>query len=80
MNAPKYSYEIRQALPIMRAAIKKHPELAAELMKDASKEAAHALLLRARDELNQLLSVSQACTEAARVLAEKFKDQPTKKD
>lgn len=65
----KLTYEESQALIVMRKAIKRKPELILELMKGQSQEMAHAVLLQAKTELDQLLEVNRAFIAASSRLA-----------
>lgn len=66
---PKLSYDERQAFMTVRKAIKRKPELAAALMEDMSKEVAVAVLLQAKNELDQLLVINRAFIAASSALA-----------
>jgi hypothetical protein len=68
------TYEERQALPIIRKAIKRRPELAAVLLEGMAKEAATAVMLQIRDELKVMLDVNRAFSEVAFKLAQLEKD------
>jgi len=67
-----------EAIQVVRKAMLTKPAIVTEIMKDAGYEVAARVLVRTRVELNQLLAVAQAFTEAARVLAEH--QQETKKE
>lgn len=62
------TYEERQAWPVIRTLIKRKPELIPHLLEGMTKEAAQAVLLQARDELNALMNMSRAFTAAAAAL------------
>lgn len=64
-----YTYEERQAIAVVRKAMIKKPEIVTEIMRDAGYGVASRVLAQTQKELNQLLAVSQAFSEAARVLA-----------
>lgn len=63
------TYEERQAVRVLRKAIKHKPGIIKELMKGASYDLAVSVLLQTKTELNQLLEVNRAFSEAAAVLA-----------
>ena len=73
-----YTLEERQAIQVVRKAMLTKPEIITRIMKDAGYELANRVLVRTRAELEQLLAVSRAFTEAARVLTEH--QQETKKE
>ena len=73
-----YTLEERQAIQVVRKAMRTKPAIVTEIMKDAGYAHAAAVLARTRVELEQLLAVARAFTEAARVLAEH--QQETKKE
>jgi hypothetical protein len=68
------TYEERQAMIVMRKAIKRKPEIINELMKDLAYEAAHDVLLQLKTEMNQLLAVNRAFMEVAATLAKQQKE------
>jgi hypothetical protein len=72
-----YTYEERLAINTIRKSMLKKPEIITELMKDGAYAMAERVLLKARDELSQLLEVNRAFVAAASVLA---KQQKEKKD
>ena len=72
-----YTYEERIAINTIRKSMLKKPEIITELMKDGAYVMAERVLLRAKDELSQLLEVNRAFVAAASVLA---KQQKEKKD
>lgn len=75
---PGLSWEERQALPVIRAAIKRKPEIINALLKDMSYESAVSVLLQVRDETERLLAVNRAFMEAAAALAKlQRQDKPT---
>ena len=67
----RYTLEERQAIQVVRKAMRTKPAIVTLIMQDAGYEMAAAVLAHTRVELNQLLAVSRAFTEAARVLAER---------
>lgn len=72
------SWEERQALPVIRAAIKRKPEIINALLKDMSYESAVSVLLQVRDESERLLAVNRAFMEAAAALVKlQRQDKPT---
>lgn len=73
-----YTVSEIEAIQVVRKAMLTKPEIITRIMKDASYEMAERVLMRTQGELNQLLAVAQAFTEAARVLAEH--QQETKKE
>ena len=70
-----YTYDERIAIQTIRKAMLKKPEIIDEIMKNASHAMASRVLLRVRDELDQLLKVSQAFSAAAAVLAKQQKEE-----
>lgn len=64
-----YTLEEMQAIQVVRRAMLTKPAIVTAIMQDASYEVANRGLKRMQVELNQLLAVSRAFTEAARVLA-----------
>ena len=70
-----YTYEERVAIQTIRRSMMKKPEIIAEIMKDGAYAMAESVLLKARDEMAQLLAVSQAFVAAASVLAKKQKEE-----
>lgn len=70
----KLTYEERQALPVIRKLLKRKPEAAAMVFEGMVKECAVNILLQAKKELADLLSVSQAITAASGAIAKL--DQP----
>lgn len=65
----KLSYQEREALHLIQKTIKRRPEVAAMLLKGMAKEAAVAVMLQIRDELQVMLDVNRAFSEAAAKLA-----------
>ena len=72
------TYEERQALAVIRKLIRRKPEAAAAIMEGMSKEVAARALVQVRDELNMMLSISRAFSEAAGKLAEAKQPTETK--
>ena len=70
-----YNYEERNAIIVIRNVMRKKPDIIAEIMQGGSKEMAHRVLLKARDELAQLLEVNQAFIAAAAALDKKEKEK-----
>ena len=68
------TYDERNALIVLRKAIKHKPGIIKELMKGASYDLAVSVLLQAKTELSQLLEVNRAFVEAAAVLARQQKE------
>lgn len=66
------TYEERQALAVLRKAMKRKPHIAAALMEGMGKEVAVTVLLQAKTEMAALLEVSRAFTTAAGVLAKEL--------
>ena len=73
-----YTLEERQAIQVVRKAMRTKPAIVTEIMEGASYEIADRVLKQTRVELEQLLAVSRAFTEAARVLA--IHQQESKKE
>lgn len=69
------THEERQAWPVIRKLIKRKPEMAAELLDGLNKEAAAAVLIKIRDELNILLQVNKAFSAVAYELAKMDKKE-----
>jgi hypothetical protein len=67
-----FTYEERQALAVLRKAMKRKPHIAAALMEGMSKEVAVSVLLQAKTEMAALMEVSHAFTTAAGVLAKEL--------
>jgi len=65
----KLTYEERQAWPVIRKLIKRKPEYAPALLEGLPKESAVHILLTAKKELDDLLAVNRAFSEAAAKLA-----------
>ena len=72
----KLTWEERQALPVMRKLLKRKPEAAAILFEGIAKEAAVSILLQAKQELQDLHSVTRAITIAAGEIAKMDKEKP----
>ena len=70
----KLTWEERQALPVMRKLLKRKPEAAAILFEGIAKEAAVSILLQAKQELQDLHSVTRAITAAAGQIAKAAKE------
>lgn len=69
------TYEEKNALDVLRKAMKRKPQIAAALMEGMAKEVAHTVLVQAQKELADLLKVSHAFSEAAGTLAQQYKDK-----
>lgn len=69
-----YNYEERNAIIVIRAAMLRKPHIIEEIMHDASREMAQRVLLKARDELAQLLEVNRAFVAAAAALVKQEKE------
>lgn len=76
MDYTGLTYGERQAIPVIRALLKRKPEMAELLLKDMTKEAAVAILLRGQKELEDLLAFNRALSEAAGAIATHPKDTP----
>ena len=68
------SYEERQAWPVMRKLLKRKPEMAALLLDGTTKESATAVILKIRDELDLLLAMNRAFSEAAGAIVKATKE------
>jgi hypothetical protein len=75
-NEIKLSYQEREALHLIRKTIQRRPEVAAMLLEGMAKEAAVGVMLKIRDELQVMLDVNRAFSEAAAKLAKIDKEQP----
>jgi len=78
MNEEKkvaYTYEERMAIQTIRKSMIKKPEIIAEIMKDGAYAMAERVLLKAKDEMAQLLEVNRAFVAAASTLAKQQKEQ-----
>lgn len=72
------TYEERQALPVIRKLLKRKPEAAAMLFEGIAKEAAVNILLQAKKEMEDLLSLSRAISLAAGEIVKMDKEkEPT---
>ena len=69
-----YTYDERNAIIAIRKAMMKKPEIVEEIMQGMAREHAVGILLRAQEELSQLLEVSHAFTSAAAVLVKQEKE------
>jgi len=74
-DIPRLSYEERTAIATLRKAIKRDPRVAAMLLKDMSANVAVSVLKQARDELDGLLIVTRALSEASTTLARALKTE-----
>jgi hypothetical protein len=70
-----YTLEESAAIKTIRKSMLKKPEIIREIMKDGAYAMAESVLLKARDELAQLLEVNRAFAAAASVLAKQQKDE-----
>lgn len=70
----KYSYDERNAIIVIRAAMLKKPHIIEEIMHNASRDMALRVLLKARDELAQLLEVNRAFVAASTALVKQEKE------
>jgi ribonuclease HII len=68
------NYEERMAINTIRKSMRSKPEIIAQIMDGGSYAMAESVLLKARDELAQLLEVNRAFIAAASVLAKQQKD------
>jgi len=68
-----YTVQEIEAVRVIRKAMLKKPEIIAHIMKDGSYAMAERVLLKASDELAQLLEVNRAFVAAASVLAKQQK-------
>jgi len=66
------NYEERQALAVLRKAMKRKPHIAAALMEGMGKEVAFTVLEQAKTEMTALMEVSRVFTAAAGVLAKEL--------
>jgi hypothetical protein len=73
VDPPRYSLEVRQAIPVIRKALMKDPSIVNELLKDQSHELAYTVLKQLSENLKQILEVNQAFQAAAKKLAEQQK-------
>lgn len=71
LEKPKLNltYEERQALVVIRKAMKRKPEIAAALLEGMAKDVATTVMLTIRDELKSMLEVNRAFSEVAHKLA-----------
>lgn len=70
-----YTYEERMAIQTIRESMMKKPEIVTEIMKGIGYGSAEAILVQAKQELEQAHAVVQAFVAAASVLAKKQKDE-----
>lgn len=70
----KYSYDERNAIIVIRAAMLKKPHIIEEIMRDASREMAVRVLKKAHEELGQLLEVNRAFIAASTALVKQEKE------
>lgn len=77
LNQPTLTSEERNALAVIRRAIKNKPQLAALILQNMSKEAAVAVLKQGQKELNDLLAMNRAFSKAAASLAEAMPEEET---
>lgn len=70
MEPIKLSPHEREALRTIRKTIQRRPEVAAMLLEGMAKEAAVAVMLKIRDELQVMLDVNRAFSEVAHKLAQ----------
>jgi hypothetical protein len=68
-----YTHEERMAINTIRNSMRSKPEIISHIMEGGSYAMAERVLLKARDELAQLLEVNRAFVAAASVLAEQQK-------
>lgn len=68
------TYEERNAVAVIRKAMRNKPEIVNEIFKDQAYSQAYELLKLAKTQLDQLLEVNRAFISAASVLAKKQKD------
>jgi hypothetical protein len=69
-----YTLQEIEAINTIRASMLKKPEIIDRIMKDGSYAMAERVLLKARDELSQLLEVNRAFVAAASTLAKQQKE------
>lgn len=67
------NYEERRAVEVIRKSMMTKPEIVGLLLKDAPHQQAAAVLIQAKDTLNQLLEVNRAFIAAASSLVKKEK-------
>lgn len=72
---PTLTYEEKNALDVLRKAMKRKPQIAAALMEGMAKEVAHTVLKQVQKELADLLNVSHAFSAAAGELAKQYKTE-----
>lgn len=77
MEPIKLSPHEREALRTIRKTIQRRPEVAAMLLEGMAKEAAVAVMLKIRDELQVMLDVNRAFSEVAGKLAQLEKQDET---
>lgn len=73
-RAVSYTYEERMAINTIRKAMRSKPEIVSVIMEGGSYAMAERVLLKARDELAQLLEVNRAFVAAASTLAKQQKE------
>jgi predicted Zn-dependent protease len=69
------TYEEKNALDVLRKAMKRKPQIAAALMEGMAKEVAHTVLKQVARELSDLTTVARTFSEAAATLAKIDKDK-----
>ena len=69
-----YTLDEIAAINQIRKSMRTKPEIIARIMKDGSYAMAEQVLLRAKDELSQLLEVNRAFVAAASTLAKQQKE------
>lgn len=69
-----YTMQEIEAINVIRKSMLTKPEIIDRIMRDGSYAMAERVLLKARDELAQLLEVNRAFVAAASVLAKQQKD------
>jgi hypothetical protein len=74
MSALKLTYEERQAITVIRKAMRRRPEIASALMEGMTRDIAYHVLLQAKHELASLNTVTQAFITAASTLTQLDKE------
>ena len=70
-----YTYDELMAIKQIRVSMLKKPEIIERIMRDMSYAMAERVLLKAKDELSQLLEVNRAFVAAASTLAKQQKEK-----
>ena len=70
----KYTYDERNAIALVRKTMLTKPEIIKEIMKDLPYLSSFNILQQAQRDLNQLLGVTQAFSEAAMAIMKQQKE------